>query len=439
MRALIQKIIPPNFYKKIMRPYHWSMALLGALIYRFPSRKIKIIGVTGTKGKSSTVELINAVLEDAGHKTALSSTIRFKIGSEDLPNKYKMTMPGRFFLQHFLREAVTTGCSYAIIEMTSEGVTQFRHKWIDLDVLVFTNIAPEHIESHGSFKNYLAAKLELRDSLEASGKKDKWMIANRDDAHAREFLKVTSAQPITFSLKDATPSTANTRGVLLTIEGESIHCPLLGAFNIYNILAALAVGTTQDIPLSVMKRAIEKFSHIPGRAEEIICGQPFTIIVDYAHTPDSLEQLYSSFKNSHKGRRICVLGNTGGGRDRWKRPVMGGIADTYCTSIILTDEDPYDEDLRIIVEEVASGIKKHKPDIIMDRRHAIREALSRARRGDVVLITGKGTDPYIMGPRGARIPWSDKQVAEEEMKALLKEQESAKENRAAAKKKGVDI
>jgi len=151
----LKNLVPSNLYKRIMRPYHYVLSFLSALVYGFPSRNIFVIAVTGTKGKSSTVELINAMLTEAGYKTALSSTIHFKIGDEVQKNQYKMTMPGRFFMQRFLHEAVSENCAYAIIEMTSEGVSQYRHKWVAIDTLVFTNIAPEHIESHGSFENYL--------------------------------------------------------------------------------------------------------------------------------------------------------------------------------------------------------------------------------------------------------------------------------------------
>jgi len=410
-----------------MRPYHFILAFLSAFIYGFPSRKLIVIGVTGTKGKSSTAEIINAILEAAGYKTALASTIHFKIAGEIKPNRYKMTMPGRFFMQRFLHTAVNERCSYAIIEMTSEGVLQYRHKWIALDMLVFTNISPEHIESHGSFENYLAAKLKLRDLLDESPKQRKWVVVNGDDEQSSLFLDINNVTKLSFSLKDAEPYTTTKRGVLLTVNGESIYSPLIGVFNIYNILAALAVAESQHIKISVVKQALEKCDRIEGRAERIDAGQPFTIVVDYAHTADSLQKLYSAFQETHKeGRRICVLGSTGGGRDVWKRPHMGAVADTYCSTIILTNEDPYDEDPLSIVTDIQKGIKKHKPRIIMNRREAIREALTRAHKSDVVLITGKGTDPFIMESHGKKTPWSDKHVATEEMHSILLEKMEAK-------------
>lgn len=417
----VRSLIPRYFLKKLLAPYHYLWALLSAIYYRFPSRHLFVIAVTGTKGKSSTVEILNAILEEAGYKTAIMGTIRFKVGSESFPNLYKMTMPGRQFTQQFLREAVNTGCRIAIIEITSEAVLQYRHRFIDLNALIFTNLTPEHIESHGSFEAYGQAKLKLRDALETSSKKEKYMVANIDDPWGKEFLTIKSAMRLPYSLKDADPIATTSRGVLLTLEGVSIPAPLIGVFNIYNILGATTLARAIGVGLETIKRALEKIEVIPGRAERIDEGQPFSVLVDYAHTPDSLEKLYQAFKDNGSGsRRICVLGNTGGGRDTWKRPEMGRIADEYCSGVILTNEDPYDEDPEKIVHAMAEGMKRHKPLIIMDRREAIRTALSRARSGDVVLITGKGTDPYIMGPRGSKIPWSDKEVVRQELKALKK-------------------
>lgn len=413
MLRLIKQIIP----RELLAPYHFVLALLGSLLYRFPSRQLFVIGVTGTKGKSSTVELVNAILEEAGYQTALASTIRFKIADENTPNLFKMTMPGRFFLHRFLRQAVNAQCTHIVIEMTSEGVLQFRHKFIDLDALIFTNITPEHIEAHGSFEGYLAAKLKIRDQLERSSKTPKWMIANTENKHADEFLEVHTAMPAPFSLRDAEPYQVRERGIDLTLDNLYMHSPLRGLVSLENILAAATFAKTQRIETTVIKRAIEKLAIIPGRGELIEEGQDFTVIVDYAHTPESLEQLYETYKGR---KRVCVLGATGGGRDHWKRVEFGKLADRNCDQIILTDEDSYDEDPRTIVNDIARGIEKKKPDIEMDRRLAIRSAVRNAQPHDVVLITGKGTDPYIMGPRGTKVPWSDAEVARQELQTRLK-------------------
>ena len=403
----IKKIIPKTLFGKLQPGYHYLLSFLGAFIYRFPSRKIFVVGITGTKGKTSTAELVNAILETAGYKTALAGTLRFKIGKNSENNKFKMTMPGRFFIQKFLRKTVKEKCDFVILEMTSEGTKQSRHKFIQLNSLIFTNLAPEHIESHGSYENYLQAKLKIAKALEKSPKKRKNIIVNADDKKSCHFLNINLREKHQYSLKDAEPYELKKNGLSLTIGGREIKSFLSGKFNIYNILAAVAFAKSQNIGTEIIQKAIEKFRGIRGRVERIDEGQNFTVIVDYAHTPDSLEKLYEAFSHS---KRICVLGNTGGGRDKWKRKVMGSIADKYCSQIILTNEDPYDEDPRKIVEDMVEGIKKSVYEIIIDRGEAIEKAISSAQIGDTVLITGKGTDPYIMGSNNSKLEWDDATV-----------------------------
>jgi len=376
----LKKYIPHKYIAKVRPGYHFAFAFLSALWYRFPSRKLFIIGVTGTKGKTSVIELINVILEEAGYTTAFLSTLRFKIAEESYDNLLKMTMPGRFFIQKFLRKALKKKCQYVILEMTSEGVTQSRHRFISLNTLIFTNLAPEHIESHGSFKNYREAKFKLAQALEKSSKKRKIIIANQDDKEGSRFLNIDVSEKYPYTLKDAVPHTLKKDGLSLTFDGVEILSHLSGKFNIYNILAAAVFAKTQNIGRDTIKNAIENFRGIPGRMEKIEIGhldstqnkQDFTVIVDYAHTPDSLNKVYDTFQSSQK---ICVLGSTGGGRDKWKRKEIGHIAGIHCSRIILTNEDPYDEDPREIVREIANGVGRPIYTIIMDRREAIREAL----------------------------------------------------------------
>src|SRR3989344_8442224 len=349
----IKKLVPASLFVSLRPTYHMSMILLAAIIYGFPSRKIKVIAVTGTKGKTSVTEILNAILEEAGYKTAVSNTIRFKIGSDSKPNLYKMSMPGRFFIQKFLRQAVDDGCGYAIMEVTSQGALLHRHKFIDFDALVFTNIAPEHIEAHGSYEKYVSAKLSIADAVTRSGKKPIILVANADDEQSEKFLAKNFTEKHTYSLNDAKPYNVFKQGFAMTVKGTLIKSPLSGEFNILNTLAAITFADTQNISIETSKRAVEKFKMIPGRVEKIDEGQNFTVIVDYAHTPDSLQKFYDIFYGT---RRICVLGNTGGGRDIWKRDEMAKIAERECDEIILTNEDPYEDDPRKIVEDMASAI-----------------------------------------------------------------------------------
>ncbi len=412
----LKKIIPTKIYTFFQPAYHYTLALLGALIYRFPARKLHVIGVTGTKGKSSVTEIMNTILEEAGYTTALSNTIRFKIGNESKDNMYKMSMPGRMVTQRFLRSAVKAGCTHVVLEITSQGALLFRNKWIDLDALIFTNLAPEHIEAHGSYENYRDTKVAIAKALETSNKPHTVLVVNGDDKEAPHFLALKPHEKRIYSLEQATPFIVKETGFSFTYEGITIHSRLSGEFNIYNIVSAITYARTLGISIEIIKRAIEKFSGIRGRVEYIEAGQDFKVIVDYAHTPDSLQKLYDVFQNT---RRICVLGNTGGGRDIWKRDEMAKIAENSCDEVILTNEDPYDDDPQKIIEDMA-GAMTRKPHIIMDRREAISYALSLAKTGDSVLITGKGTDPYIMGPNGSKIPWSDAKVAKEELEKIVK-------------------
>jgi UDP-N-acetylmuramoyl-L-alanyl-D-glutamate--2,6-diaminopimelate ligase len=416
VKELLRAVVPAPLFRALVSSYHLFLAGLGALLYGHPSRHMLTIGVTGTKGKSSTTEMIHAILEEAGYATALLNSIRIKAGERSEKNEMRMSMPGRFFIQRFLSNALRAGCTAAVLELTSEGARQHRHRFLELDAFVFTNLAPEHIESHGSYEAYKAAKLELARQLSRSHKRPRIMVANADDPESVSFLSLPAEVHLPYSLAEATPWHADSRDGHFTFEGTGVVVHFPGIFSLRNALVAATVTHALGVPSETIARALDKLTRIPGRAERIEEGQDFTVVVDYAHTPDSLTALYDAYGDA---RKICVMGATGGGRDAWKRPVMGSIAEASCDVVILTNEDPYDEDPRAIVNALAKGMKR-APDIVMDRREAIRRALSLARAGDAVLITGKGTDPCICGPRGTKTPWSDALVAREELRALSK-------------------
>lgn len=412
MKTLLKSLVPPP----LLRTYHRAWALGAAAYYGHPSRRLVVIGVTGTKGKSTVSDLLYRILAEAGHKTALASTIRFVWDKEEEPNLFKMTMPGRGYLQKVMRRALERGCTHIVLEMTSEGARQQRHDGIELDALVFTNLQPEHLESHGGMEAYAQAKLELVRALERSSKRPRAIIANADDPYGARFLEAKVETRAPFSLKDAEPYQTDDKSVRFVWKrGELFTVPLPGLFNLYNCLAALAACEALGVPLGAAKRALERAERIAGRAERIEKGQPFAVVVDYAHTPDSLRALFEAYKGKHI---IALMGSTGGGRDKWKRPQMGKIADQYADVAILANEDPYDEDPQSIVIAIAGGFAEHTPRIVLDRRAAISAALKEARPGDVVLLTGKGTDPYIMGRHGSKEPWSDARVAGEELQKL---------------------
>lgn len=411
MKSLVRSLLPDP----VIGAYHFVLAYMGALVYGFPSRKLVVIAVTGTKGKSTVTELIAVLLRGAGKKIAIASTIHFIIGDEEEPNLFKMTMPGRFFLQKFLRRAALAGCTHAVVEMTSEGARQYRHKGIELNALVFTNLAPEHIESHGSLEKYADAKLSLARALADSSKRPRIIVANIDDVWGEKFLEVDADNKETFSLADAEPYKTDDRSVRFVWRRTVFSVPLPGLFNLKNCLAALTLGEALGLSQGNMKEVLEHIGPIAGRAQRIERGQPFDVLVDYAHTADSLRALFETFKNKNI---IAVFGATGGGRDKWKRPEMGKVADEFCSAVILTDDDSYDEEPLTIAKEIAMGFSRIKPSIEVDRKKAISQALAQAKEGDVVLLAGKGTDPFLMGPQGSKLPWSDAAVAAEELKKL---------------------
>lgn len=408
----IKKYIPTALFHTLQPLYHYVLAGIGAVKFGFPSYKIYIVGVTGTKGKTSTTELTAAILEEAGYKVALANTNHLKINGLSEKNLTKRSMLGRTLLQRFLRRAVDAQCTHVVLEMTSEGAKQFRHKFIDLDALIFTNLSPEHIDSHGSWEKYVDAKVSLGRALEKGASDTHTIVANSDDAESSKFLSLHVGKKCTYSIKDVQPFTTNVDGGDMLWRGHKIHLKLPGEFNIMNAVAAATFAESRGISVAVIKSALEKFTLIPGRMERIDEGQDFTVIVDYAHTADSLDRAYAVYAGVPI---IGILGGTGGGRDIAKRKIMGEIADKHCTHIILTTEDPYDEDPKDIADDVAQGIRNNSNEFILDRREAMNKAFRMAKKGSVVFMTGKGAGPYIMGPLGARIPWSDSGIAREEL------------------------
>ena len=336
--------------------YHFFWSFFGALFFGFPSNRIFVLGVTGTKGKSTVLELVNAILEAAGKKTALLSSVRIKIDQQSQKNYIGNTMPGRAFIQSFLRQAVGAGCEYALIEVTSQGVLQHRHRFINWGAALFTNLAPEHIEAHKGFENYRKAKGDFFRYV--SGQKNpakKLFFINKDDSSSQYFINA-----------------ANDGKIILYSKSEisnslfAIPDSLKGDFNRENIAAAAAFAESQGISEETIKNAIKNFPGVPGRMETIQ-EKPFKVVIDYAHTPDSLEKVYQTINSkllpagrqgkTQNSKLICVLGSAGGGRDKWKRPKMGEIAAKYCDEIILTNEDSYDENPNQILSEIKSGIQ----------------------------------------------------------------------------------
>ncbi len=468
MLEKIKKLIPRKLFKALQPPYHFLMNLAAALWYRFPSNQLVVIGVTGTSGKTSVVYMIARLLNAAGYKTGLTSTSVFSDGNREWLNDKKMTMPGRFFIQKFLRRMVKNNCRYAIVETTSQGIAQFRHLFINYDILVFTNLYPEHIEAHGSFEKYRAAKGKLfahlkncrtkyineerRITKPASQLKKldltrvfKTIIVNGDDDNADYFLNFRAEAKMAYSLnpqvslaslsaemkseaivKDftlvrGTNVEASGGGTKITINGQPINLKLLGELNAVNALTAAAVGLNQKLSFAQIKSGLEEIRGLAGKMEIINAGQNFTVIVDYAFEPEAMIKLYQTLEFLPHNKIIHVLGSAGGGRDQARRPILGSLAAKYADFIVVTNEDPYDEDPLLIINQVAAGVENagrvSNKDLfkILDRREAIRKALELAKEGDLVLLTGKGAEQFICAKNGQKIPWDEREVAREEV------------------------
>ncbi len=415
----------------VMRVYHRAMSWLASAIYGNPSKELIVVGVTGTNGKTTTAYFTAKALEASGHQTGCSSTAIFKVGEKEWLNGTKMTMVGRFALQRLLRDMVRVGCRYAVIETSSQGVVQHRHADINYDVMVFTNLTPEHIEAHGSFEKYKQAKLEaFRHTAKCPRK-----VFNGKTIPKTAILNARDASSVAFALPEfdriswygtdgtsgadliATDIKLDAERVSFKVRGNNVTLNLPGLVNVENALAALVACDALGVLLSKAAEALGEIRSVPGRFERIDEGQPWTVIVDYAPEPESLARLYETIRLVPRNRTIHVLGSCGGGRDTARRPILGKMAGELADIVIVTNEDPYDDDPRLIMDEVAAGARAagkllgRTLFVIEDRSEAINEAMRQAEDGDLVLLTGKGSEQAICVENGRKIPWDEREAA----------------------------
>jgi len=454
-----RQIIPKPIFNFFQPAYHFFLAGLAAFLSGFPSKKLKVIGVTGTKGKTTTSNLIADILNYCGFKTGLMSTVNFKLGDKEWTNQSKQTMLGRFQSQRFLRQMVKEGCQYAIIETSSEGILQHRHRFIDYEIAVFTNLSPEHLERHRGFENYRDAKIKLFEKV--AKKKDGVGVYNLDDENTEYFLGVPIKKKYGYTVKSqinnsfviaseakqsrikqittGLPRSPNgsfamtilkgtnykltPQGAKFTANGVDFKMKLLGQFNVYNAAAAICSALSQGISIEKIKEALIRVKPVPGRMEIIDEGQDFTVIVDYAHEPAGLKQVYQTIKLFHPQKIIALLGAQGGGRDKGKRLVLGELAGQYADFVIVTNEDPYDEPPLEIIQDVLAGVLKNNRKklnenvlAILDRRQAIKKSLSLVQKGDLVILTGKGGEVWMCVENNRKIPWDEKKIVEEELR-----------------------
>ncbi|MBI3977708.1 MAG: UDP-N-acetylmuramoyl-L-alanyl-D-glutamate--2,6-diaminopimelate ligase [Chloroflexi bacterium] len=410
-----------------------ALALLAARFWGYPARRLRTIGITGTDGKTTTSYLISAVLEAAGYRTGLMGTVSFKVGDRQWDNESRQTTPEAPEIQELLAAMVLDGVQYAVLETTSHGLALDRVLGCEFDVGVLTNLTGDHLDYHGTIEAYRLAKARLFASLGTAYSKGipKTAIINLDDPSAAEFIRRSTGRVLTYGLAEgATIQAVEVRqqGLSFTLRvrtqvGEVLLSPrLVGAFNVANCLAAFAAGFSQEVAPELLVQAIEAVQGVPGRMERIDAGQPFGVVVDYAHTPDSLDKVLRILRPL-TGGRLCAVFGSAGERDRTKRPRMGAIAAELADFFVLTNEDPRFEDEWAIIDEIAAGARARGAEEgrqflrIADRRQAIRAALAAARPGDIVLLAGKGHEGCII-VEDRKEPWDDRAVAHEELLRL---------------------
>lgn len=440
LKNLIKQFLPEEFIVKARPYYHGWVALVASYIYGQPSKKMVVIGVTGTKGKTTATNLIAAIIREAGKRAGYASTATYSLGDGARLNTFKMSTMSGWTLQKWLAQMVKNGCQYAVLEMTSEGLAQNRHNQIYFDVAVFTNLTPEHLDSHGSFENYQRAKAKLFKSLsrypltpekkQANPQLQKTIVANLDSPYGEYYLNLKADRRISYGVSNETASLRATdvrsgfEGIKFKVEGVEFALALKGKFDVYNSLAAAAAALSLGIDLETSSEALSRVSVVPGRME-VIAAQPFLVMVDYAHEPAGMQQLYGTVKDWEGVKRIIqVLGPTGGGRDLSNKSELGFLAAKNADIMIVTTDDPYDDDpahlAKIMCQGAVDAGKATDSNLFveLDRRAAIAKALALAEPGDLVVITGKGSEQKMVLAGGRMIDWDDRTVAREELTKL---------------------
>lgn len=411
----------------------YAMAAMACHFYGYPSRELQLIGITGTNGKTTTSYMLEAILSHAGHRTGRMGNTGTKIGPALAPTEINTQDPPQ--LQAHLRQMANASCDYCVMEVSSQGLHMGRVLGCDFRTAVFTNMTQDHLDYHGTMEQYIAAKGLLFSRMGSGFSSDparrKFAVLNADDPVSATFRSWTAAQTITYGIVSSADVTA--ANMKLTARGTSfdlhsfagsvpIQLRLVGKFNVYNALAAIAAALAEAIPLNVIQEAMSRLEGVPGRMEIVDEGQPFLVLADYAHTPDGLENALAAIREFAEKRVITVFG-CGGDRDRAKRPVMGEIAARCSDKVILTSDNPRTEDPHAILKEIEAGHKRidisgERCELICDRREAIARAIGLAAPGDVVLIAGKGHETYQL-VQGQSLPFDDREEARLAIRRVL--------------------
>lgn len=417
MRSLIKKLIPRTLFQKIAPFGHWCEAVLYNLINGFPSHGLKVIGVTGTNGKTTTSFLIHRMLYEAGYKVGLMTTVAYGVGNDIKPQIAHMTTASVPVLLKRIKEMKALGIEYLVLETTSHALAQYRVWGVPFTIAVMTNITHEHLDYHGTFERYLTAKRHMFVMTDRNRRGLRMGVINGDDPNAATFAQAVS-RPLLYGTDGvqvkATDIKLSSEGVsYVATHGDNqykISCMLPGGFNVYNSLAAVCVGEALGLTKEQIERGIAALEGVEGRMTRIDEGQDFSVIIDYAHTPDSFEKLLKDIKPVVKGRLIVLFGSAGR-RDEEKRSAQGRIAGNYADEVIVTEEDDRDMDGQEIMAQIADGAKEvgkqQNKDLFLvhDRREAIQFAIRRAKKNDTIMLLGKGHEKDILrnGPKAAEL------------------------------------
>lgn len=416
MHHILSRLVPQSVKNNL---YHRPLAIIAAVCFGFPGRRLRVIGITGTNGKTTTTQFIARILERSSKKVAMASTINFQIGEKKWTNASKFTTLSPWKLQKFLHDAVAAGCEYAVIETSSHALDQGRVSGIPYEIAVMTNVTREHLDYHQTMAAYRRAKRQLFERARMA-------VVNLDMEEPEEYLSARRFEKqLSYGIEHGTADLVATdieetlSGSTFRVKGIACSLHLPGRYNIENALAALGTAELLGIDLGQAAAALGEIAGVPGRMESVPNTRGLSIIIDYAVTPDSLEKLYALIARMRlEGQKIIAILGACGERDRGKRPIMGAIVSAQADIVILTNEDPYHEDPERIIDEIEQGIvgKEKEKDWfrIFDRRAAIARALSLAGPGDIVVITGKGAEE-TMAQGDERLPWSERTVILEEL------------------------
>jgi UDP-N-acetylmuramoyl-L-alanyl-D-glutamate--2,6-diaminopimelate ligase len=410
----LKNILRPLFSRPLINAWHLGNAVLATLAYRFPASKMYVIGVTGTNGKTTTTQMVGAVLRAANKKVAVASTIDYWINDVQMVNESKFTTSNAWQLQRFLRTAANAGCQYLVLETSSHALDQNRVWGVPYSLAVITNITREHLDYHGTMTEYRKAKRKLFE-------RTKNAVINADMTEPNEFISVVPGQVATYSTKNKEANIV-AGGIQLDFVktefrvGEEVYrLRIPGIFNIENALATIGVAQFLGISYQVTSRALASITGVPGRMELVPNNKKIDIIIDYAVTPDAFEKLYASvLPLKIPGTKIIHVFGACGDRDQGKRPILGEIAAKFADVVILTNEDPYTEAGEKIIDMVELGVENYKRKEkdyfrIYDRKEAIAKAIQLAEIGDIVLVTGKGAET-TMAIGDERLPWNERQA-----------------------------